>query len=48
MTNSEPRRTHSLGVFQALMGRFMTPDADAPVFPAYAPRAKDIIISPYG
>lgn len=48
MTDNQPRRAHTLGEFQVLMGRFMTPDADALVFPAYAPRATDIIISPYG
>jgi hypothetical protein len=48
MTGTTPRRAHTLGEFQGLMGRFMTPDADAAVFPAYAPRPTDIIISPYG
>jgi hypothetical protein len=48
MTDTQPRRAHTLAEFQGLMGRFMTPAADARRFPPYVPRPTDIIISPYG
>lgn len=48
MTPGQPRRATTIAEFGVLMGRFSTPDHDAPEMPPYRPRTTDIIISPYG